>query len=437
MAAGTATSTPLDMEALPSSPWRMRRSVPIAIAVLAAPAALAAGAARFAVLYRERAGFPTRAPVTGDPGDAGLAWEPVGVPSGGRDLPGWWVPAQGAADARARATAAPAPAGAPAPKGARAPEVRPGVVLVHGWGSNRARMVPLAAFLHAAGFHTLAFDVRGHGENPAETLPVTAVEFGDDAAAAVDVLRSLPGVGRVGILGHSMGGVGASLAAAARDDVAALVVVSAPADPRLMVRETFRMADLPLPGPVAHPLAWVALRSLLRPRGHRPAAASARRAVAEYTGPVLLVQGDADELLPLRDLRLLERAATSRAAGARTDVLVVPGGRHRWLYEDPVFRRTVAAFLAESLAGPEEVVGAAAAAEATPAVRPPDTEGAIVSESVERRRTVRGRRARAGPGVAPGAAPAEAAAEAPAEQHASSESGPPAAVGVGGTAPAG
>jgi hypothetical protein len=193
------------------------------------------------------------------------------------------------------------------------------------------------------------------------------------------------------------------------------------------------MADLPLPGPVAHPLAWVALRSLLRPRGHRPAAASARRAVAAYAGSVLLVQGDADELLPLRDLRLLERAATSRAAGARTDVLVVPGGRHRWLYEDPAFRHTVAAFLAESLAGPEEMAGAGAAAEATSAVRPPDTEGSLVPEGGARRRSGRGRRAPAGPG----AARVEAAAEAPVEQHASSESGPPAAVGVGGTAPAG
>jgi alpha-beta hydrolase superfamily lysophospholipase len=404
----------------------MRRSLLIAIAVLAAAAALAALAARFAALYRERAGFPTRAPVTGDPGDAGLAWEPVAVHSGGRDLPGWWVPATGAAGAPGGAAAAPAPARPPAQ------EVRPGVVLVHGWGSNRARMVPLAAFLHAAGFHTLAFDVRGHGDNPAETLPVTAVEFGDDAAAAVDVLRSLPGVGHVGILGHSMGGVGACLAAAARDDVEALVVVSAPADPRLLVRETFRMADLPLPGPVAHPLAWIALRSLLRPRGHRPRAASARRAVAAYTGPVLLVQGDADELLPLRDLRLLERAATSRAAGARTDVLVVPGGRHRWLYEDPAFRGTVAAFLAESLAGPEEAAGAASAAEATPAVRPPGTEGSLVPEGVEQTR--RGRRHRARPGS--GASPTEAAAEAPVEQHASSTSGWPPAGRGGDAAPA-
>jgi hypothetical protein len=105
-----------------------------------------------------------------------------------------------------------------------------------------------------------------------------------------------------------------------------------------------------------------------------------------------------------------------------------------------VFRRTVAAFLAESLAGPEEAVGAAAAAEATSAVRPPDTEGSLVPEGGGRGRSGRGRRTPAGPGAAPagpGAAPVEAAAEARMEKHASSESGSPPAVGVASTAPAG
>ncbi|MCU0505787.1 MAG: lysophospholipase [Chloroflexi bacterium] len=365
----------------------MRRRLVAVTALLAVPVAAAASAARFGVLYRERAGFPTRAPVTMDPGDAGLPWMPVTIPSGGREMPGWFIPAgpSGAADVP-----------------------RPGVVLVHGWGSNRGRMLPIAAFLRAAGFHTLAFDVRGHGDGPPESLPVTAVEFGDDAAAAVGVLRALPGVGSVAILGHSMGGVGASLAAAARDDMAALVMVSAPADPRLLVRETFRMADLPLPGPVAHPLAWVALRSTLRPRGHRPPAASARRAVARYPGPVLLVQGDADELVPLRDLRMLERAAASRPPGARTEVLVVPGGRHRWLYEDATFRRTVAAFLAESSDGMDPEA-AAAAAGSTPAVRPPDTEGPLVPAGLTSR-PPRGRGGRRGPVRRPGDVPPPSAA---------------------------
>jgi alpha-beta hydrolase superfamily lysophospholipase len=245
-------------------------------------------------------------------------------------------------------------------------------------------MLPFATFLRAAGFHALLFDVRGHGESPPETVPMSGAEFGIDATAAVDAAAARADVSGVAILGHSMGGVGASLAAAARPGVRALVIASTPADPRLLVRETFRMADLPIPGVVAHPLAWVTLRLLLRPRGHRVSAASARHAVASYDGPVLLVQGDADELVPLRDLTLLERAARGRPGDAPTRSVVVPGGRHRWLYEDAAVRRAVATFLAEALEldMPPEVAGAIAAA--TEVRRTPDSDGLLLPERERR-----------------------------------------------------
>ncbi len=355
----------------------MRRTIPAALAVVAARTLLVLLAARFGALYRERAGYPMRTDVLADPGDMGLPWEPVAIPSAGRDLPGWFVPGVGE-------------------------EPRPVVVLIHGWSSNRARMLPFAAFLRTAGFHTLSFDVRGHGENPPEVLPVTAVEFGADALAAVDAISARPGVSGVAVLGHSMGGAGATLAAAARPGIGALVIMSAPADPRLLIRETFRMADLPLPGLVAHPLAWVSLRSLLRPRGHRARDASARRALAAYPGPVLLVQGDADELLPLRDLRLLERAALSRGPQAESEILVVHDGHHRWLYEDAEFRRTVAAFLARHLVGPLAAEDAGAAAAAVPVVRPPDAGGSLIPT-----RAPRVRRGAATTSAAAAAAPSQ------------------------------
>ena len=329
-----------------------RRSIALPVAVLV-PATIAAGlAVRFGTLYRERAGLPPRHPVADSPGARGLPWEPLTVRSPGGDLPGWFVRADG-------------------------PGPRPAVVLVHGWGSNRARMLPFAAFLQAAGFHALLFDVRGHGESPPETLPMSGAEFGIDAAAAVDAAEARADVSTVALLGHSMGGVGASLAAAARPGVRALVIASTPADPRLLVRETFRMAELPIPAVVAHPLAWVTLRLLLRPRGHRVSAASARHAVAAYRGPILLVQGDADELVPLRDLALLERAAQGRTGSAPVRSLVVPGGRHRWLYEDAEVRRAIASFLAEALGLDTIPDEAGRLAAATDVRRTPDTDGPL------------------------------------------------------------
>ena len=254
----------------------------------------------------------------------------------------------------------------------------PGVVLVHGWESNRARMLPNARFLHAAGFHTLMFDIRGHGENPPETLPISGGEFGADTLAAVAALRARPEVTSVAILGHSMGAVGAVLAAAAEPAVAALVATAIPAHPRLLTRRTFELAGLPIPGPIAHPLAWLTMHVYLRPRGHRPAGVDALRAVRRYAGPILIVHGTDDELVSPRHAELLGPSARTRR-GRRVDLLVITGGRHRWLYEWAVYRERIAAFLAEHLGGPYTPAEAAARASAVVVLRPADTEGPLAA----------------------------------------------------------
>jgi pimeloyl-ACP methyl ester carboxylesterase len=320
-------------------------------------AALAVGpiaAWRFAQAYRARAGYPHRHPPEHDPSFLGLAFEPMGVPTvGGLQLPAWWIPARG---------------GAPGPA----------VVLVHGWESARDRTLQNAQILNAVGFHVLTFDVRGHGTNPAEELPLTAGEFGADALAGVHALLARSDVTAVGILGHSMGGIGALLAAAAEPRVRAVIAASAPADPYRLTRQTFRLARLPLPGPFAYPLAWLTTHVFLIPRGHTVRSVSAARAIATYRGPVLLIQGDADRVVPISHLHRLERAARKARKGAAdaapVEVLVIPQGDHSWLYEYPAYRGAVARFLATALDGPLDADRAEAAARAVPATRLPQRE---------------------------------------------------------------
>jgi alpha-beta hydrolase superfamily lysophospholipase len=215
----------------------------------------------------------------------------------------------------------------------------------------------MAIFLHAAGFHCLTVDVRGHGANPPESLPVSAGEFGLDAGAAFRALLDRPEVDRGAISGHSRGAIGAILAAAADPRVMALVATSGPADPYRLTRQTFHLAHLPIPDPIAYPLAWLTTRVYLRPRGHRVADISATDAIARYSGPILLAHGDADQVVPVGHLGRLAAAARRARAGDDTtgppvETLVIPGGEHSWLYEDPSYRSTVARFLATALAGP-------------------------------------------------------------------------------------
>jgi len=329
------------------------RRTGIAAALVVAPIA---AAWRFALAYRAKAGFPRRRQPIHDPGDLGLAFEETVVESPGGQLPAWWIPARD---------------GAPGPA----------VLLVHGWESARDRTLPNAQVLHAAGFHVLTFDVRGHGANAREALPLTTGEFGADALAGIRQLLAREDVTTVGVLGHSLGGVGALLAAASEPRVAAVVAVSTPAGPYRLTRHTFRLARLPLPDVLAYPLAWVTTHVFLRPRGHAVRDVSATRAVRTYRGPLLLIHGTADDVVPPSHVMHLARAARrareeARRAGAagtpRVRLLVVRGGQHSWLYEFPRYRGEIARFLATALGGPLEPEAAAVAAEAVQARRLPD-----------------------------------------------------------------
>jgi pimeloyl-ACP methyl ester carboxylesterase len=326
------------------------RRAGLTAAVLAVPAALAY---RFAVVYRTRAGFPRRHLPVVTPADLELPYEALEVPGPGGPLPAWFIPAMERAHA-------------------------PGIVLLHGWESARDRTLPNALVLHAAGFHVLTVDVRGHGENPPETLPISGGEFAADARAAVDVLAARSEVTRIGAVGHSMGGIGVILAAADDPRIEALVVVAAPADPVRLTRQTFRLARLPLPDPVAWPLAWLTAWVYVRPRRHGVDRISAARAIARYRGPLLLVHGSDDWIVPLSHHRRLVRAARAGRAGVPAAppvrTLVIPGGEHSWQYESEVYRTTVAWFLADALGGPLSPDEAAERAGAVPAERIPDHE---------------------------------------------------------------
>jgi uncharacterized protein len=332
----------------PVSTNRRVRRAGFAAALAAAPVALAY---RFAILYRTRAGHPRPRPPTTTPADVGLGYEDLRVVAPGAQLHAWFVPARD---------------GAPGP----------GVLLVHGWESARDRTLPIAQFLHAIGFHVLTLDVRGHGANEPEVLPVSAGEFGLDALAGFQALVDRPEVTVGAIAGHSMGGIGALLAAAADPRVAAVVSSSTPADPLRLTRQTFRLARLPIPDPIAYPLAWLTSRVFVRPRGHVIHEISASTALARYQGPVLLIHGDEDQVIPIGHLQRLARAALDRdrPAAWSAETLVIRGGQHSWLYEFPEYRRAVGRFLAGALGGPVDVEEAAEIAASVPATRLPDPE---------------------------------------------------------------
>ncbi|MGH2724727.1 MAG: alpha/beta hydrolase [Actinomycetota bacterium] len=97
-----------------------------------------------------------------------------------------------------------------------------GVILAHMFPTDRTSWAPLAEELAERGSTTLAFDFRGYGDSQgSRSIP----DIWRDVLAAMAFLRER-GNDRIVLIGASMGGT-ASLVAAAREEVQAVVTLSA------------------------------------------------------------------------------------------------------------------------------------------------------------------------------------------------------------------
>lgn len=98
------------------------------------------------------------------------------------------------------------------------------VILVHGMGGDSSTWERFARTLVGHGRHVIAPDLRGHGRS-ARAASYRFAEFGDDLVALCDEV----GLDRVDMVGHSLGGHAASVAAQTRPGlVRRLVLEEAP-----------------------------------------------------------------------------------------------------------------------------------------------------------------------------------------------------------------
>ena len=157
------------------------------------PLVLAAGMAKLAPEVLKRTMAPPQRPQPHTPRDLGLPEVEVELLSvTGTDLRGWLIPV-----------------GRPAPA----------VVVLHGWGANASLMLPLAAPLHAAGFHALFLDARNHGRSEHDDFS-SMPRFAEDLEVALTWLAARDEVTRIGVIGHSVG-AGAALLVGSRNPLPA------------------------------------------------------------------------------------------------------------------------------------------------------------------------------------------------------------------------
>jgi len=105
----------------------------------------------------------------------------------------------------------------------------------------------LADHLGRRGFAVLRYDDRGVGQSTGNFAAATTVDFAQDAEAGVAFLRTRRDIdpARIGVLGHSEGGLIAPMVAARNPDVAFVVLMAGPGLPgeEIVREQTRRMSE--------------------------------------------------------------------------------------------------------------------------------------------------------------------------------------------------
>ncbi|MGM0635730.1 MAG: alpha/beta hydrolase family protein [Bacteroidota bacterium] len=125
----------------------------------------------------------------------------------------------------------------------------PAVVLISGSGAQDRNsevmghklFLVVADYLTQNGIAVLRVDDRGTNESGGDFSKATTADFAQDVSAAVDFLKNHEKINaqKIGLYGHSEGGMIAPILATQRDDIAFYVLVAPPAAPidELMLRQ--------------------------------------------------------------------------------------------------------------------------------------------------------------------------------------------------------
>lgn len=192
---------------------------------------------------------------------------------------------------------------------------RAAVLLCHGSSGDRYGLLAEAEALHKQGFGVLLLDFPGHGESDGSVHwsdgEVRAVRAGVDYLAA----RSELDANRLGILGFSMGGYIAAIAAAQDPRLHAVVLSATPTDARVHTLYEYRR------------WTWVGQRAALwaleRHGMDLNGPAPIREVARIAPRPLLIFGGKQDLVVPESMLRSLFDAAREPK-----QLVLIEGGHH-------------------------------------------------------------------------------------------------------------
>jgi uncharacterized protein len=200
--------------------------------------------------------------------------------------------------------------------------VRPSlVILASGYGDSQDQMLPIAEFLHDAGFSVLTFDSRARKPSGGEYVTLGVMEQQDlISVASYAAARKDVDPQRIGVLGISMGGSTGILAAAKDKTIRAVVDDSGFSDaPRVIAAAFETFVHLP-----AFPFAPIAIGIANVRAGIDVYKVRPVDVIAEISPrPVLIIHEKDDQVVPSANS---ER--NYAAARQPKELWLVPGERH-------------------------------------------------------------------------------------------------------------
>ena len=203
----------------------------------------------------------------------------------------------------------------------------PLVIVLHGFTSNKEKAHTLAACeaMRQAGFATLRFDLYGHGESGGEFKRHTLYKWISNTFAVMDYARSQSFFTDIYLSGHSQGGLTAALAGGMAPDLIKGLILRAPA---FMIPRCAREGSMLGYSfdPVRIPDEISVIKGLTLSGNYIRAAQTicVESAIDRFPGPVLLIHGDGDDVVPLQDSREAEKRYR------HCDLSVIPGETHHF-----------------------------------------------------------------------------------------------------------
>ncbi len=176
-------------------------------------------------------------------------------------------------------------------------------VIIHGFtGHGEERhIVATQEAMNEIGIATLRVEMYGHGHSEGEFRNHTLHKWISNALAAFDYVRTLDFVTEVYLAGHSQGGLLSMLVAPMERD---LIKILIPMSPAICIPKGARAGNLlgiPFdPVNIPKELAWDD-RTLDGNYIRVAQSIDSDKAIEGYTGKVLLIHGDADEVVPYED----------------------------------------------------------------------------------------------------------------------------------------